>query len=128
MAIEKLPKLKLFCRQGKTFRHPFYFADEFGNITDLSGYTARMEVRTQFPNEDSTAEDDDVLIRIDTDSNGGITIDGAKGELVLEIDAATTATFPEGSYFYEPELVAPSGDVIDFFAPSSFVVLPEVTL
>lgn len=127
MALSKLPKLKLYCRQGKTFRHPFYFADEYGTITDLTGYTARMEIRTEFPDTDSTASDSDVLIRLDTSGNG-ITIDGEKGEVVLEIDAATTATFPEASYVYEPELIAPSGDVVDFIAPSSFVVLPEVTL
>lgn len=127
MALSKLPKLKLYCRQGKTFRHPFYFSDQYENITDLSGYTARMEVRTEFPDEDSTAEDADVLIRLETGGDG-ITIDGPKGELVIEIDADTTATFPEGSYVYEPELITPSGDVVDFIAPSSFVVLPEVTL
>ena len=128
MALSKLPKLKLFCFYCKTFRHPFYFSDEHGTITDLSGYTARMEIRTELPDDDSTADDEDVLIRIDTGSNGGITIDGPKGEVVLEIDATTTATFPVATYTYEPELIAPSGDVEDFLAPSSFVVLPEVTL
>lgn len=128
MALSKLPKLKLYCRQGKTFRHPFYFSDEHGNITNLSGYTARMEIRTEYPTTLSEAGDADVLVRLDTD-NGGIVIDGPKGQLHIVIEAAVTATFPEASsYVYEPELITPSGEVEDFIAPSSFVVLPEVTL
>lgn len=124
MALSKKPKQKVYCRQGKTFRHIFYFQDEYGNFADLSGYTARLEVRTAFPDDNSTAEDDDVLIRLET--GDGITIDGKK--MTVEIDAAITAEFDDGSYFWEPELIAPNGDVIDFIAPSSFVVLPEVTL
>lgn len=125
MALSKKPKQKLFCTQGETFRHTFYFQDEHGNYADLSGYTARVEIRTEVPDENSTASDDNVLIRLETGGNG-ITIDTIK--MTLEIDATTTAEFAEGTYFYEPELVAPSGDVIKFIAPSQFVVLPEVTL
>lgn len=125
MALTKKPKLKLYCRQGKTFRHSFYFQDEYGNYADLSGYTARMEIRTAFPDSDSTSGDDDVLVTLTT-SNGGLTIETKK--LSVYISDTDTAEFPEGSYFYEPELIAPSGDVIDFIAPSGFVVLPEVTI
>lgn len=115
MALSKKPKLKMFCTQGETFRHTFYFQDEYGNYADLTGFTARMEIRSS---------DDDLLIRLET--GDGITIEGKK--MTVEIDATTTAGFATATYSYEPELIAPSGDVIKYFAPSPFVVLPEVTL
>lgn len=127
MALEKKPKKKLLCRQGKTFRHKFYFQDSQGNYADLSGFTARCEIRSAFPDDDSVASDDDVLIRLETVVSGdGIIVEELA--ITMQISAATTAAFPEGAYFYEPELVSPSGDVIDFVAPSAFTVLPEVTL
>lgn len=125
MALSKRPKQKMFCRQGKTLRHSFYFQDEHGNYADLTGFTGKVDIRSVFPDgvDDSSASE--LLISLTT-NNGGVAI--SEHGFTMHIDAVTTAGFPEGIYFYEPELYAPSGDVIDFIAPSIFQVLPEITL
>lgn len=73
---------------------------------DLTGFTALMQIR-------KTRGDDTVLVQLSTDSlpedDGTITIDALNGLLVLFIDDAVTATFPEGYGVYDILLTAPSG-------------------
>lgn len=125
MALEKKPKQKMFCRQGKTLRHSFYFQDEHGNYADLSGFTGKVDIRSVFPDGTDDDSEDELLISLTTD-NGGVIVEGYS--FTMYISGEVTAVFPEGAYFYEPELYSPSGDIIDFIAPSIFQVLPEITL
>ena len=126
MASRKAPKIKQFCPQGKSFSLKMSFVDSFGNIIDLTGFTARLEVRTKLPDENSTPGDDDVLHSVSTDDD--IVIDGALGQVVVSISESVTAGFPVGAYFWELELVGSSGEVPYFMQPSSFIVLAENTL
>ena len=138
MATKKREKKKVFCPQGKTFGEVIRFKSNTGNIIDLTGYTATMEIRTQAPdprpidptNDEleayETALEEQLLITL-TDSDM-ITIDGELGKVTIMIPDEVTATFPVGLYVWELELASPSGVKPYFMAPSPFQVLGEVTL
>ena len=87
---------------------------------DLSGYSARMQVR---PDYASTT----VLIELSTD-NTRITITPLTGTLALFIsDADTTAlAFTDASAVYDLELIQPGGEVIRLLR-GTVTLSPEVT-
>lgn len=94
--------------KGSTFRYSFvrkYKAT--GLVVDMTGYTARMQIRQSYAAETPLAEL--------TTENGGIVIDGAAGRVSLYLSntatAAITATAPAR---YDVELIAPNGDVTRF--------------
>ena len=62
-------KYAMTCKQGTTFRRTFTFKDGAATpaLIDLSGYTARMQVREDF---DST----EFIVELTTE-NGGIVIE-----------------------------------------------------
>lgn len=125
----KSVRYDLACKAGATFRKSFSFATgegEDAESLDFTGYKARMQVR---PAIDST----EVLVTLSTEDlsfvdgeTGDIEIVAEEGKITLVIDAATTATFAKANYYYDLEIVAPSGDVE---APlyGRFKVTPEVT-
>lgn len=69
---------------------------------NLSGYTARMQVRKDI---DASA----VLIELTT-SNGRIAITPSTGVVTLSLDASTTASLTKGGV-YDLEIVSASGNV-----------------
>ena len=111
-------KWNLTAWQGKTFEEPFFFADSNKNVTNLGGYTARMQVR-------ETIDAADVIIELTTE-NDRITIDGDRGLVTLYLEDEDTAELPTGSFKYDLELVTASGRV---YGPlyGSFKVKAEVT-
>lgn len=126
MATKKADKIKLFCPQGKTFRKSIKVTA--GNKdANLTGYTGRIEIRTSFPNDNSTPDDNDVIHTLTTE-NGGISIDPEVGRVRLFIHKEITATFPVGPAFWELELTSPTGETPYLMSPSAFVVLAEITL
>lgn len=128
MAFQKLPKQKIITYQGKTLRFSVTLTDMDDNFQDLTGYTARLEIRKALPTLGvNTPGDDDVIIRLTTE-NGGINIDPEIGLVNIYISDEDSATFPAGNYFWELEVESPSGDVPPIMAPSSFQVIGENTL
>ena len=127
MALAKKSKQKLICPQGKTFRAVMRFNDNNGNIIDLTGYTARIEIRDTLPTETSVTNDDNVIFVLTT-QNGGISIDPLLGKVSLFISKENTASFAVASYFWELELISSNGETPYIMAPSAFSVLGEVTL
>lgn len=93
--------------QGATFRQVFTWQDASTDPAtpyDLSGWTARMQVR-------KTAASSLVVLELTTE-NGGITLGGAAGTVSLYIAAtATDDLSPNFSGVYDLELVGPS-DVV----------------
>lgn len=85
---------------------------------DLTGYTARMQMRT-------AVGATDVLVDLTTE-NSGITLDAATGEITLSMSATDTAALAWRQAVYDLELVAPSGFVTRL-AEGSVQVTPEVT-
>lgn len=102
--------------QGETFRWAFVFAtrpevegDPWVPV-DLTGCTARMQVREKYGSE--------VLASVTTE-DGGITLGGADGRVEVfltdvqtdELGVKEGSTRPRTAASYDIELIFPSGDV-----------------
>lgn len=85
---------------GATLSLSFTCKDEEGDPVDLTGYTARAEVRPTVSSETLTL---DLAPTIPTPANGVISV---------EIDDATTTTIEPGAYVWGLVLETPSGGVI----------------
>lgn len=85
---------------------------------DLTGCTARMQVRSE-------VESPDVLIELTTE-NGRITLGGVDGTVDLLISAADTAAIDWDGGVFDLEIVHPGGQVTRL-AEGSVSVSPEVT-
>ena len=103
--------------QGATWSVTVLYKDSAGAPINLTGYTAAMQVRQQY----SSADADLTL----TTSNGGITITGATGTVLITMTATQTAALEEGYYVYDVELT--SGAVVDRLIQGQLTVAPEVT-
>lgn len=116
--MSKPAKLKLQIYQGATFRHRLRWRTSGGTPIDLTGCTARMQVRSE-------VESADVLLELTTE-NGGITLGGTAGTIdLLVTDEDTTAITWEGGV-WDLEIVHPDGTVTRL-AEGSISVSPEVT-
>jgi hypothetical protein len=112
-------RLGLTCKQGATFtRHITYKSN--GVTVNLTGYTARMQVRPSYAYESS-------VVIADLTTGSGITIDGEHGAIDLAITAGATAAITAGNYVYDLEVVAPNQTVTRLLE-GPFIVTPEVTL
>jgi hypothetical protein len=79
-----------------------------GSPVDLTGYSARMHIR-------STKCDDDILIELST-TNGKITINGVGGIITLSISNTETALITENNGVHSLELT----DTASKISPSIF--------
>lgn len=112
-------KAKLKIYQGSTFRWNAVLKNGVpAVVTDLTGYTARMQIRSEL-------ESPTVLVTLTTE-NGGITLGGVLGTIDLYLSAAATALFAWDSGVYDFEFIAPGGDVIRYLY-GAVSVSPEVT-
>lgn len=97
-------KFRLEIDQGTTFRRRFVW--KTGNPplpVDLTGSTARMQIRPELSS-------DEVLAELTTE-NGGITLGGVEGTIDLYLSAEETAEIRVPSGVYDLELVNADGDV-----------------
>ncbi len=83
-------------KQGSTFSRTIIYKDSTEAVINLSGYTARAHLCRKLV-------DVDPVLTLTTE-NGGLTITGAEGKIVMLITAAQTALM-DGSYVYDLELV-----------------------
>lgn len=89
--------------QGATFRLEAVYKDSAGAVVDLTGYTARMQIRKK-KSSTTTLSDS-------TTANGEIVITAAAGKVVVEVPAATTALFGDRRAFYDLEIESSTGFV-----------------
>jgi len=89
---------------------------EYNQPVDLTGYTARMQIREKI--------DSDTVIKELTTENGGIVIDVINSKIILNISAADTELFTFNSAVYSIELV--STTVVPF-ATGVLTLVREVT-
>lgn len=68
--------------QGETFTKVFTYKNPDGSLIDLTGYSARMQVRTNY-------EAPTFLLELTT-ANGGIVIGGTAGTITINITPAQT--------------------------------------
>jgi hypothetical protein len=110
-------KYNFICPQGATFSKELVWT--IGNTpVNLTGYTARMQVRENFSSSN-------FIINLTTE-NGGITFGvPVLGSINLLINAATTSTFVPKKYLYDLELS--SNSVVTRLIQGEFIVTAEVT-
>jgi hypothetical protein len=98
--------------QGATWQTALTLRD-----TDLTGYTARMQIR-------ATIDSDTVLVELTT--GDGITIDGPAGQIALLLTNEQTAALDWTDGVYDLELTDPDGNVTRLLK-GPVEVDPEVT-
>lgn len=103
--------------QGSTFSNVIQITDSEETPLNLTGFTARMQVR---PSVSSST----VLLEL-TNANSRITITAAEGKINLSVDATTTSNLTPGNYVYDLETV--NGSVVERILQGSFLVRAEVT-
>lgn len=104
--------------QGATFRMSLIWKDSVGVPVNLTGYTARMQVRRSY-------SDSVVQLNLTTE-NGSITLGGSAG--TIEVVGAATATDDTagGKGVYDLELMSSSG-VVTRLVEGKVTIKPEVT-
>jgi hypothetical protein len=109
--------LNLTFPQGATWSLALTWNDDDGDPINLTGYTARMQVRITYG----------AAATILSLANGsGITLGGAAGTITLSVAATTTATVNSGTYVYDLELQSGGGEVTRL-VEGTLEVTPEVT-
>ena len=103
--------------QGATFSRVITYKDSSGNLINLTGYTARMQVR-------ATYNSPDILLSLTTE-NSRIALGGTAGTITLSVPSADMATLPYGTFVYDLELV--SSSVVTRLVYGSFTNRVEVT-
>jgi hypothetical protein len=107
----------IICEQGATLVRVVVYKDSAGTPVNLTGYSARMKVRT-------SRSADGVYLALAT-SGQGITVDSV-GEIEITVPAVTTARIPSGRYYYDLEVVSSTG-VVNRVVEGDFTVTGEVT-
>ena len=98
-------KYTITIEQGATFTLDLTWEDSDGNAVDLTGYSARMQVRAS---KSATT----TLLDIPTDTNTSITLGGTQGTIAIRIeDDVTEALDAPQTAFYDLELEAGDGTV-----------------
>jgi hypothetical protein len=106
------------CNQGATFSRTITWTDSAKSAINLTGYTARMQVR-------SAANSASIVLELTT-ANNRITLGGVAGTVTLTVDAATTANLTPSLYVYDLELVS-GGGLVTRLIEGNFNVKAEVT-
>lgn len=88
----------LLIEQGATFELSIVWKDDEGTPIDITGYSARMQIRQTY--------DTDPVISLTSASGGGIVLGGATGTIDITIGANTTDDIEirRGRYDLELEL------------------------
>lgn len=108
----------LVIEQGATFTLDMVYRQSNGTPVNLTGYSARMQIRLR--HESPTA-----LLSFTT-QGGSIVLGGALGTIVVTATATQTAALPARSAVYDLELVAPDTTVTRLMQ-GSVTITPEVT-
>lgn len=113
-----VPKINLKINQGATFRYKFLWKDAKKRLVDLTGFTARMQIRSEVASP--------VVLASLTTENMGIVLGAKLGTVSLYISDTATSAFTWVTGVYDVELIDPSGDVTRL-SMGSVTVTPEVT-
>lgn len=104
--------------QGASLIKPIVWKDANGLAVNLTGYTAKMQIR-------KSVSSPDVLLELST-SNGRIDIVSGTGTITLLINAATSAAITWSSGVYDLELTS-SGGLVTRLMQGTITVSKEVT-
>jgi len=110
-------KYNFVIEQGATFTRVLTWKDSTGTAVNLTGYTARMQLR-------EITESGTVILSLTTE-NSRISLGGSAGTVTLTILAADTTTMSPGSYVYDLELI--TGATVYRLVQGTATVSAEVT-
>ena len=113
-----VPKVNLIVNQGATFRHKFTWQDVKKRAINLTGYSARMQVR-------GSVADSAILLSLNT-TNGGIALGGVTGTISLYLSATATSAINWSKSVYDIELEDASGEVTRLVG-GTITTTPEIT-
>ncbi len=97
--------MNLEVEQGATFHMPMQVKNPGNPATpmDLTGYTARMQMRRQ-------KQADEALVDLTIGNGGILVLSAAQGQMAVTMTATQTAALPAGeSYFYDLVITRPDG-------------------
>ena len=103
--------------QGSVFYINLQYKDPDGNPINLTGQTARMQLRRQYGYP--------VVLTLTTDPGDGIVITGATGNIAITITDERTEILESGFYVYDLELN--NAGVINRLIQGTLTVSPQVT-
>lgn len=101
--VARAATINLVIEQGTDFSHIVSLQNDDGSVLNLTGYDARMQIR-------STVSTASVLTEL-TVGNGGIEVNALAGQLRLNIDNATTSAMTWRSGVYDLEIISGAGVV-----------------
>lgn len=104
--------------QGSTYTVQMAYLDPNGTPINLTGYTAKMQLRLQYG--------DPVAALTLTTENGGITINGPTGTINILATDEQTLTLQPTFYVYDLDII--SGGTIERLVQGQITVRPEVTV
>lgn len=104
--------------QGATFQRTITWSDSVGNPIDLTGYTARLQMRNNL-------NDPTPFLDLTTE-NGGITLGGAQGTVTLLATDEQTSAIDSKKGVYDLEIELSDGSVVRLLA-GKVTVSYEVT-
>lgn len=106
------------CEQGAHFERTVTVKNSDGTATNLTGYTARMQVRKD-------VDSSEILVEL-TSANGRIVITPLTGVLTLIIDSVTTAALIK-SGVYDLEIVETATGKVTRVIEGQFFLKKNVT-
>jgi hypothetical protein len=114
------------CENGSTFAKTMRLTNDDGTKTDLTGYSASMQVRPAVTSAD-------VLFDLTSKNNGGLTVtcekdvDGnvTKSEIAIVIPAADTEDVAAGKYYYD--LIIKKDKFVERLLEGKFEVTAAIT-
>ena len=116
---EKAGTLHITIEQGATFNPVLTWKDQTGTPIDLSGYSARMQVRAEIDAADPPLMDL-------TSVGGELVLGGAAGTITFNVPAATTEALTFETAVYDLE-VESAGGVVTRLLKGDVYLSPEVT-
>jgi len=116
----------LLTDQGSTVHQVFTVKNSARKVLDLTGYTARMQVRLR---EVTTNDPGTVIIAEYTteDGDGSLIVNGPAGTVTLLIPPAEMAGFIPDSYVYDIEVESQDAGDTTRIIQGKFIVRAEVT-
>lgn len=108
----------IYIEQGATYNQPLVWKDSSGTAINVTGYTARMQIR-------KTVDATTIILTLTTE-NGRITVGGANGLITLLVSAADTAALTTFCGVYDLEVISPAG-VVTRLLEGQVEVSKEVT-
>jgi hypothetical protein len=110
-------KYRFAMEQGATFEYTVQLTNDSGTAVNLTGYSAKMQVRL-------TPDSETALLSL-TSPSGGIVITPATGLITLTAAASVTEDMPVGKFYYD--ITITSGSYVDRVLEGFFEVTPAIS-